>query len=354
MPSAAVASGGSGGTSGTINAGTTGQLSYYSAATSLSGISGLTTDGGNNLYAVNISSTGTISASTLSATALNGVNISATNIAGTLSTAAQSNITSVGTLTGLTVAATISASGISTSIASLTTATFGQITAGNISPTSLSIGANGSRCVFTGSGGLATTGTDFQCSSGSARQSSMAINVAAISTGNKFEVSGTVSVTSLIANGAVSMTSNVRMNGLALSAGLDYLCMSTTTSETTYNTTTCTVSDRKYKKNIADANGLLDIAMQLRPRNYDWKDGLYPNAGRQLGFIAQEIQPILPSLVGKGSNGDLSVDYAKMSTVAIGAIQELQGEIDELRALNGLPPHHVSFGQRLHWLLTGE
>lgn len=74
-----------------------------------------------------------------------------------------------------------------------------NISATNISPTNINVGSTGSRCLFTGSGGVVSVNTDYQCASGSARNSTLSINKTTISSGMTFEVSGTVSLTSLIA-----------------------------------------------------------------------------------------------------------------------------------------------------------
>ena len=48
---------------------------------------------------------------------------------------------------------------------------------------------------------------------------------------------------------------------------------------------------------------------------------------KQLGLIAQDVQPVLPELVY--GTDMLSLDYARIGVVAIGAIQEQQALITE-------------------------
>ena len=54
-------------------------------------------------------------------------------------------------------------------------------------------------------------------------------------------------------------------------------------------------SDEKLKENITTiADGQIDLIKQLRPVNFDWKNGTLKG---QSGFIAQEIKAVIPDLV---------------------------------------------------------
>ena len=72
-----------------------------------------------------------------------------------------------------------------------------------------------------------------------------------------------------------------------------------------------------------------DKVNDLRPVRYDRKD----INKHEFGFIAQELKEVLPEVVIEGDDGVLSVDYGKLATVAIKAIQEQQSQIDELREM---------------------
>lgn len=161
-------------------------------------------------------------------------------------------------------------------------------------------------------------------------------------------VSGT-----LLGTGAVSFTNpSVAFTRIPAGAGLDYLCGNTTTSLTTFSATTCTVSKREYKRDIVPMRNALGLVMQLKPRNFYFKSESYgPTRLMQYGLIVDEVEKVLPSLVGNESS---SVDYAKLSAVNTGAIQEQQAEINELRAHLGLAPVHTTFGKRLKWLFSGR
>jgi hypothetical protein len=87
------------------------------------------------------------------------------------------------------------------------------------------------------------------------------------------------------------------------------------------------VSDGRLKCDVEPLQGMLDKAMALRPVNFHYKSD--PAGEKQVGFVAQEVEELFPSLVTDGEI--LTMDYAGMSTVAIGAIKEQQAIITALR-----------------------
>ena len=67
--------------------------------------------------------------------------------------------------------------------------------------------------------------------------------------------------------------------------------------------------------------------LKLIPKKYyTWKGSDI----LQLGTIAQDIQKIYPEVVSKNENGYLSVDYSKLSIIALAAIDKLNERIKEL------------------------
>jgi hypothetical protein len=91
-------------------------------------------------------------------------------------------------------------------------------------------------------------------------------------------------------------------------------------------------SDARLKKEVAAAPYGLSAVAALRPVVYKWKDSTRAN-GRQIGFIAQEIQNVVPEVVNKeASSGMLSVNYTGLIPVAVKAIQEQQVMIREQQA----------------------
>jgi hypothetical protein len=67
-------------------------------------------------------------------------------------------------------------------------------------------------------------------------------------------------------------------------------------------------------------------------RQQDFADREFPDA-RQVGFVAQEVQQVLPGVVSEGSDGYLAMDYARLTPLLVEAIKAQQERIDKLEAL---------------------
>jgi hypothetical protein len=97
-------------------------------------------------------------------------------------------------------------------------------------------------------------------------------------------------------------------------------------------------SDRRLKREILPLRNYgLQQVMQLNPVTYIYKDDSANTP--QVGFIAQEVQQIIPEVV-TGKEGDLSkgetlgIVYGNLVPVLTKAIQEQQAEIEALKAEN--------------------
>ncbi len=80
-------------------------------------------------------------------------------------------------------------------------------------------------------------------------------------------------------------------------------------------------SDRKLKKNIMPINYGLSSIMQLAPVTYQFKDD--KNNQQRLGFIAQEVEQVIPELIRKDADA-YSVSYMDMIAVLVKSVQEQQ------------------------------
>ena len=109
-------------------------------------------------------------------------------------------------------------------------------------------------------------------------------------------------------------------------------------------------SDCRLKKNIRNISyGICDI-MKLRPKVFNWKDNFTPseNGKEMLGFIAQDVQPIVPEVVEQFSDGsDITFDCQTISNplrvnekfiipILTKAMQEQQCMIDTLKSCLGI------------------
>ena len=91
-------------------------------------------------------------------------------------------------------------------------------------------------------------------------------------------------------------------------------------------------SDARYKTNITELTGVLPDLIRIRSVSYDWDNNRFPEmkfgSGIQLGFIAQEVEPLFPELVVTDSNGYKSLDYSKMTVLLLQAVKEQQQQIE--------------------------
>lgn len=95
-----------------------------------------------------------------------------------------------------------------------------------------------------------------------------------------------------------------------------------TSSSVSYNTS----SDGRLKDVTGEARGL-EVINELKPVAYNWKE----SGQSDEGLIAQEVMEIVPNAV-TGSEEDIyQMDYSKLVTPLIKAVQELSNEVNELK-----------------------
>jgi hypothetical protein len=94
-------------------------------------------------------------------------------------------------------------------------------------------------------------------------------------------------------------------------------------------TLTTATSDIRLKENIYTLDNSLNKVLQLRGVNFTWKSE--PQMGTRIGFIAQEVEKIIPELVFTNDvDGYKGVNYAEMTAVLVEAIKEQQILIESL------------------------
>lgn len=89
-------------------------------------------------------------------------------------------------------------------------------------------------------------------------------------------------------------------------------------------------SDARKKNFMSDIEVNFDAIKNIPKKYFEWKDN--PNAGTQIGTSAQALLRLYPELVSKGEDGYYSVDYAKLSIIALAAIDKLNERINVLTA----------------------
>jgi hypothetical protein len=127
-------------------------------------------------------------------------------------------------------------------------------------------------------------------------------------------------------SGRLNVSGAVYFNNVGSGAGTNALKYNTSDGRVTYDT-----SSARYKDNIRDSDVGLAEVMQLRSAKFEYKD----NGRTDIGFIAEEVFPIIPTLVGTNEdNQPDSVSYDRMVSVLTKALQEAVTRIEALEAAN--------------------
>jgi len=91
-------------------------------------------------------------------------------------------------------------------------------------------------------------------------------------------------------------------------------------------------SDKRLKENIKPIESALDKAMKLQGVTFDWKksDSIL-KIKEDIGFIAQDVQKVIPELVRENEDGMLSMRHQGIAPILLEAIKEQQEQIKDLR-----------------------
>ena len=95
-------------------------------------------------------------------------------------------------------------------------------------------------------------------------------------------------------------------------------------------------SDASLKEEVVGASiaGLNEI-LQIHPKMYRWKDDIAnrgENASVELGFIANDVAPIIPSAAPLGNDGLYGFYDRSITAALVKAVQELKAENDSLKS----------------------
>ena len=90
-------------------------------------------------------------------------------------------------------------------------------------------------------------------------------------------------------------------------------------------------SDITLKENIKPIEKALDKVEKLQGVTFDWKESdSILNIKEDIGFIAQDVQKVLPELVRENENGKLSLRHQGIIPVLLEAIKELSDKVKAL------------------------
>ncbi|MBL4657916.1 MAG: tail fiber domain-containing protein [Flavobacteriales bacterium] len=88
-------------------------------------------------------------------------------------------------------------------------------------------------------------------------------------------------------------------------------------------------SDARLKTNVKPILNALDKVSAINGVYFNWLK--IPDSNKQIGFIAQEVQKILPEVVVKDTDGKYGIAYGNLTAVLVNAIKELKAENDAMK-----------------------
>ncbi len=96
-------------------------------------------------------------------------------------------------------------------------------------------------------------------------------------------------------------------------------------------------SDRSLKTNIKDISYGLETIKKIQPRSFEYIKTGEPS----IGFIAQEMETVVPEIVSDGGMGTKGISYGQLTAVLVKAVQELSDRVEELESDAGITPAKV-------------
>jgi len=126
----------------------------------------------------------------------------------------------------------------------------------------------------------------------------------------------------MFANGVSGSIPTLNVSsGMTFNPSTNNFTITGTATATQFNST----SDSSLKTNVVKLHNSIDVLKRLRPVSYNWKD----NNKKSYGVIAQELETVLPELVGVSEfNGKKTVNYIPLIAMLIDAIIDLNEKIE--------------------------
>lgn len=158
--------------------------------------------------------------------------------------------------------------------------------------------------------------------------------------GQGFAATATAPVNGLLVEGSLGI-------GTTNTEGFSLLCNGTAAKPG--GGSWSTASDRRLKRDIAPLQGSLDLLLRLRGVTYAYNDpaSIHELGGTRIGFIAQEVEPVLPDWVEE-VDGYKRLTIRGFEALAVEALRELDAENRALRAeLEALRAQQAGLVQRM-------
>lgn len=132
-------------------------------------------------------------------------------------------------------------------------------------------------------------------------------------------------------------SANISLNNNAITNGAGYTTYTAnqnvnTSSNVSFGTINCSsltssgnvtaYSDATLKKDVSTINDALSICGKLRGVTYKW----ISNEQEDIGVIAQEVEQVVPEVIKETTDGIKTVDYGRLVSVLINAVNELTAQ----------------------------
>jgi hypothetical protein len=95
------------------------------------------------------------------------------------------------------------------------------------------------------------------------------------------------------------------------------------------------LSDERIKKNIEPISQPLEKLLALDGIEFEFTNQNYPNMtlpeGKNIGFVAQQIEKIVPEVVVTGENGLKSVSYQNLTALIVEGVKDQQNQLNTLK-----------------------
>ena len=166
------------------------------------------------------------------------------------------------------------------------------------------------------------------------------------STGNLAATSFTGDLTGNVTGNADTATSATTFTSTTQDSQFNSIGVGTAASTTageiraTDNITAYYSSDARLKENVEPIGDALDKLDMIRGVTYDWSDSYIEAKGGEdgyfvrkndVGVIAQEVERVLPQIVGENAQGFKAVRYERLVALLVEAVKELRAEVKALK-----------------------
>jgi hypothetical protein len=94
-------------------------------------------------------------------------------------------------------------------------------------------------------------------------------------------------------------------------------------------------SDLRLKADLRGIDDALGKVLRLNGVSFRWRTEEHPDrglpGGRHYGLVAQEVEQVLPEVVGDGPGGEKALAYSELIPVLVEAVKELKTENEALK-----------------------